>query len=133
MEKQRKDGDNGAYIEDEPILLPIIHDPSKVFGDNVPKLDCSDYQRSKYGFAKKASAFATVEDITLEQGESLTISTFFGIADQSRPEEPRHCFLRHFLHVPRQRKERGIFLFQSFQPCFKLVFSPATFYDIFYV
>jgi hypothetical protein len=76
--------------DDEPILLPIVHDPSKVFGDdttlthpiNLHFVAIRDIiQQQQFGLAKTASAFATVADITLGPGESLTLSTFYGKAD----------------------------------------------------
>jgi hypothetical protein len=75
----------------EPKLLPIIFDPSKVFGDDTTLLypvglhskSVSEIVREKqYGFAKTASAFAAVEDVTLAPGESLIVTTYFGKADK---------------------------------------------------
>jgi hypothetical protein len=71
-------------------LLPIIYDPSKVFGFDTTMLRPVELQtRSvreiidspQYGFAKTASAFAAVDDITLEAGGSLTITSYFGKAN----------------------------------------------------
>lgn len=83
--------DNNCIDPDPPMLLPIIHDPSTVFGDDTSLLrpvrlyshTVSDliHNEPQYSFAKTASAFAAVEDMTLNPGESLTITTFFGKAD----------------------------------------------------
>jgi hypothetical protein len=71
-------------------LLPIIYDPSKVFGFDTTLLNPVELQtRSvreiidspQYGFAKTASAFAAIDDTTLEAGESLTITSYFGKAN----------------------------------------------------
>lgn len=77
---------------EDPKLLPIIHDPSKVFGDDTSLLrPIHLYSHSiseilngeqQYGFAKTASAFAAVEDVTLNPGESFVVTTFFGKADR---------------------------------------------------
>ena len=78
----KEDGDN-------PSLLPIIHDPTKVFGDDTTLLQPIEL-RSKtiqeivdgpqYGKAKTPSAFAAAADINLQGGETLTITTYFGKA-----------------------------------------------------
>lgn len=70
-------------------LLPIVYDTSKVFGQDTTLLRPIElYGKSvseivsgpQYGKAKTSSCFAAVEDVTLEPGESVTISTFFGMA-----------------------------------------------------
>lgn len=97
----------------QPILLPIIYDPSKVFGDDtsllrpvhlfsnsIPDIIHKEHQ---YGFAKTASAFAAVENVTLNPGESFTVTTFFGVAD-------------HVLDVPviaRRLLQPGFALFKA--------------------
>ena len=86
MERGSKD-DGG---DEEPILLPIIHDSSKVFGDDTTMMRPVQLylnsigqiiQEQQYSFAKTASAFAAMESISLEPGESVTISTLFGKTD----------------------------------------------------
>jgi hypothetical protein len=71
-------------------LLPIVYDTSKVFGQDTTLLRPIElYGKSvreivrepQYGKAKTSSCFAAVEDATLGPGESVTISTFFGVAD----------------------------------------------------
>ncbi|KAL3923578.1 MAG: hypothetical protein SGILL_001579 [Bacillariaceae sp.] len=71
-------------------LLPIIYDPSKVFGkDTTLARPIALYSKSvgeimqnpQYGKAKTPSCFAAVDEVTLNPGESLTISTFIGESD----------------------------------------------------
>jgi hypothetical protein len=71
-------------------LLPIIYDSSKVFGEDTSLMSpAALYSKAigdivkepQYGFAKTASAFAAVDSVTLAPGETLTISTLFGKAD----------------------------------------------------
>lgn len=74
---------------DNTSLLPIVHDPDKIFGDDTTLLQPVEL-RSKtiseivnsvqYGKAKTPSAFAAATDITLSAGETLTITTYFGKA-----------------------------------------------------
>lgn len=77
---------------EEPLLLPIVFDPSKVFegdttlvrplhlfGNSISHIVRKEQQ---YGLAKTASAFAAVEDETLSPGETLTITTYYGKADR---------------------------------------------------
>jgi hypothetical protein len=75
---------------DEPYLLPIVYDPSKVFGHDTALIrpvylydkPIGDIIREpQYGFAKTASAFAAADTVTLAPGESMTISTFYGKSD----------------------------------------------------
>jgi hypothetical protein len=87
-----RSGDSSNMDPQQPILLPIIHDPSKVFGDDTSLLrpvglyrhSIPDiiHKEQQYGFAKTASAFAAVENTTLNPGESLTVTTFFGKASR---------------------------------------------------
>jgi len=80
-----------SVLEGEsPELLPIVYDQSKVFGQDSSLLlpveliskSVGDIVRGpQYGKAKTGSAFSAVEDITLSPGESITISTFFGKAE----------------------------------------------------
>lgn len=74
----------------EPSLLPIIYDPSKVFGPDTTYINpvqlwsksINDIiQEAQYGTAKTPSAFAAVERMVLAPGESVTVSTFFGTAN----------------------------------------------------
>jgi len=71
-------------------LLPIVYDTSKVFGQDTTLLRPMElYSKSvkdivsgpQYGKAKTSSCFAAVEDATLQPGESITITTYFGAAD----------------------------------------------------
>jgi len=80
-----------SLIESDPSdVLPIVYDRSKVFGEDTTlfhpiglySTSISDIiQGPQYGMAKTPSAFAAVENKVLAPGESLTISTFFGKAD----------------------------------------------------
>ncbi|CAB9514186.1 expressed unknown protein [Seminavis robusta] len=80
-----------AMIEGEPQsqLLPIIYDPSTIFGDDTslirPIRLMSRTVRDiiagpQYGAAKTPSAFAAVDSKTLKPGESVTITSFYGKA-----------------------------------------------------
>ena len=71
-------------------LLPIIYDASKVFGRDTTLLRPMElYSKSikeivngpQYGQAKTSSCFAAVEDVTLQPGGSITITTYHGGAD----------------------------------------------------
>jgi len=71
-------------------LLPIVYDASKVFGRDTTLLRPLElYGTSikkivngpQYGKAKTSSCFAAIEDVTLQPGESITITTYFGGAD----------------------------------------------------
>lgn len=75
---------------DKTRLLPIIYDPSKIFGDDTAMVFPTKLHSNhlvdivkgpQYGAAKTASAFAAVDGIVLEPGESLTITTYFGRAN----------------------------------------------------
>jgi hypothetical protein len=79
-------------MKDDPneALIPIVYDSSKVFGQDTTLLRPVElYSKSikdivngaQYGKAKTSSCFAAVEDTTLEPGESITITTYFGAAD----------------------------------------------------
>ena len=79
-------------MKDDPndALLPIVYDSSRVFGQDTTLLRPVElYSKSikdivngaQYGKAKTSSCFAAVEDTTLEPGESITITTYFGAAD----------------------------------------------------
>jgi hypothetical protein len=68
-------------------LLPIVYDTEKVFGEDTTLLrpvqlfskSIADIVREpQYGSAKSSSCFAAVREITLEPGETVTISTFYG-------------------------------------------------------
>ena len=72
-------------------LLPIIFDASNVFGQDTTLLRPTElYGKSikdivngpQYGKAKTSSCFAAIEDVTLPPGGSITITTYFGEADQ---------------------------------------------------
>jgi hypothetical protein len=76
--------------DDGPSVLPILVDPSKVFGYDTTFLApvnlhakrlADVLQEPQYRFAKTASAFSAVEDVVLPPGQSVTVSTFFGRAD----------------------------------------------------
>lgn len=77
--------------DSEPILLPIVFDPERVFGGDTTFIrplhlyenSISDIVRrqQQYGLAKTASAFAAVENAILAPGDSLTITTYYGKAD----------------------------------------------------
>lgn len=85
----KSDASSGAT--GEPVLLPIVYDPWRVFesdttlmrplhlyGNSITHIVQEERQ---FGLAKTASAFAAVEDAILAPGESLTITTYFGKAD----------------------------------------------------
>lgn len=68
-------------------LLPIVYDTGKVFGKDTTLLrPVQLYSKSvaniveepQYGSGKSSSCFAAVSDVTLEPGETATISTFYG-------------------------------------------------------
>lgn len=71
-------------------LLPIIYDPSKVFGDDTTLIQpvalhsksiADIVKGQQYGKAKTPSAFAAATDIVLQNEESVTITTYFGRAN----------------------------------------------------
>lgn len=71
-------------------LLPIVYDPSKVFGEDTTMIQpialrsktIKDIlQEPQYGSAKTASAFAAATDIKLGSKESVTFTTYFGKAN----------------------------------------------------
>ncbi|KAL7574965.1 hypothetical protein ACA910_010784 [Epithemia clementina (nom. ined.)] len=71
-------------------LLPIIYDPSKIFGKDTTMLrpimlhthSVRDIiANPQYGFAKTASAFAALDSVVLSGGEEISISTYYGKAD----------------------------------------------------
>jgi hypothetical protein len=74
------------------VLLPIVFDPDVIFGDDTALLRPSKlytnsiqsilHKQRQYGSAKTASAFAAAEGIVLQPHQSLTITTYFGKADQ---------------------------------------------------
>lgn len=80
-----------SYVENqEPRLLPIVYDTSKLFGQDTGlswpyKLDDMTVEDivegAQYGAAKTSSAFSAVNEITIYPGESITISTFYGKAN----------------------------------------------------
>lgn len=98
--------------EDEnPSLLPIVFDASKVFGQDTTLLRPMElYGKSiteivsgpQFGKAKTSSCFAAVEDTTLQPGESITITTYYGSAN-------------HILDVPvivRRLRQEGFALYK---------------------
>lgn len=71
-------------------LLPIVYDTSKVFGkDTTLSRPVELWDRSigdivrnpQYGKAKTSSCFGAVEEVNLAPGESVTISSFYGSAN----------------------------------------------------
>jgi len=77
--------------DDQPLLLPIIFDTSKVFGEDTMMLrpvELETYSvdeilaRPQYGFAKTSSAFAALKEIEIRPGMSITISSFYGKANR---------------------------------------------------
>ena len=83
-----------SFIEDnttQSSLLPIIFDTSKVFGEDTALENPQGLYTSsvneilsnpQYGWAKTSSAFAALDGIEIKAGESITIATVFGKADQ---------------------------------------------------
>jgi len=81
-----------AFIESEDStaeLLPIVYDTTKVFGKTTSlhhpsALDASSVAdilaTPQYGFARTSSAFAAVDQVTLQAGESITIGSVYGKA-----------------------------------------------------
>jgi hypothetical protein len=74
----------------DPDFLPIVVDPSKVFGDDTTLITPANLlskrladilQEPQYSRAKTASAFSALGGVVLPPGRSVTISTFFGRAD----------------------------------------------------
>eukprot|EP00567_Pseudictyota_dubia_P012209 CAMPEP_0197438492 /NCGR_PEP_ID=MMETSP1175-20131217/5481_1 /TAXON_ID=1003142 /ORGANISM="Triceratium dubium, Strain CCMP147" /LENGTH=1207 /DNA_ID=CAMNT_0042968241 /DNA_START=165 /DNA_END=3788 /DNA_ORIENTATION=- len=77
--------------EKQPQLLPIIYDTNAVFGQDTSLLEPKVLQTktisdvvegAQYGDAKTSSAFSAVQDVVLAPGESITIATFYGKADE---------------------------------------------------
>eukprot|EP00957_Ditylum_brightwellii_P212059 15366916-Ditylum_brightwellii.AAC.1 len=71
-------------------LLPIVYDTSKVFGNDTmmlypvamnTKTVREIIGEEQYGFAETSSAFAAVDKVTIEPGKSITIASFYGLAD----------------------------------------------------
>lgn len=79
-----------SYVEGrEQHLLPIVYDTSKLFGEDTSltwpyKLEYMAVKDivsgDQYGAAKTSSAFAAIDKITIQPGESVTLSTFYGKA-----------------------------------------------------
>ena len=82
-----------SFVESEteqPPLLPIVYDTSKVFGKDTTLEQPRGFMTSsveeilanpQYGWAKTSSAFAAISDITLKPGENITIASFYGKAE----------------------------------------------------
>ena len=80
-----------SYIENEEHrLLPIVHDTSELFGHDtsliwpykLEEMAIKDIINGvQYGAAKTSCAFAAVEGVTLNPGESVTVSSFYGKAN----------------------------------------------------
>lgn len=75
--------------KESPDLLPIVYDRSKVFGDDTALLipveliskPVGDIVRGpQYGLAKTSCAFSAIDGIVIPPGESITVSTMFGKA-----------------------------------------------------
>jgi len=75
---------------DPASTLPIIYDTSKVFGEDTMLLRPVGLERSsvkqilsekQYGAATTSSAFAAIDSITVEAGQSVTIASFYGKAN----------------------------------------------------
>ena len=71
-------------------LLPIAYDPRKIFGWDTTFTEATALKEKsvsdiinnpQYGDAKTSSAFTALEDITLAPGQSVTVATFYGQAD----------------------------------------------------
>jgi hypothetical protein len=83
--------DENMDTNSAPELLPIIYDPSIVFGDDTTLIRPTRLEShtishilamaQQYGRGKTPSAFAALTNITLRAGQSVTITTFFGKAD----------------------------------------------------
>ena len=71
-------------------LLPIVYDTEKVFGFSTTLQEPNGLitssiedivSKPQYGDAKTSSAFAALTKITLQPGESVTITSFYGESD----------------------------------------------------
>ena len=80
-----------AFIEGQKDLLPIVYDTEKVFGYSTSLQEPSGLRTAtidrivsnpQYGAAKTSSAFAAVQKVKLAPGESVTVTSFYGKADQ---------------------------------------------------
>jgi len=81
-----------AFIESEDStteLLPIIFDTTKIFGktsslQHPSGLDASSVRdlvaNPQFGFARTSSAFAAVDQVTIQPGESITVASVYGKA-----------------------------------------------------
>eukprot|EP00977_Amphora_coffeiformis_P011635 scaffold2804_cov181-Amphora_coffeaeformis.AAC.3 len=82
-----------SFIEDDTVqsdLLPIVFDTTKVFGGDTSLGEPRGLFTSsvgeivanpQYGWAKTSSAFAAIDGIEIQPGESVTVATVFGKAD----------------------------------------------------
>ena len=82
-------------------LLPIIYDTEAVFGRDTGLLEPDGFKvksvkdmvnSPQYGDARTSSGFAALEEITLQPGESISISSFYGKAEhvEEVPEIAKH-------------------------------------------
>lgn len=78
-------------------LLPIVYDSHAVFGrdtsllepDGLKVNDVKDIlAKPQYGQARTSSAFAAVQQITLQPGESISIASFYGKTDHIEEVKP---------------------------------------------
>jgi hypothetical protein len=82
-----------SFVENEvdtATLLPIVYDPNKVFGESTSLQMPAGLMASsvgeildnpQYGDAKTSSSFAALRKVTLKPGESVTIASVYGRAD----------------------------------------------------
>eukprot|EP00581_Thalassiosira_minuscula_P007586 CAMPEP_0183703066 /NCGR_PEP_ID=MMETSP0737-20130205/952_1 /TAXON_ID=385413 /ORGANISM="Thalassiosira miniscula, Strain CCMP1093" /LENGTH=1253 /DNA_ID=CAMNT_0025929769 /DNA_START=223 /DNA_END=3984 /DNA_ORIENTATION=- len=80
-----------AFVEGKSsALLPIVYDTEKVFGFSTTLQEPNGLAASsiedivknpQYGDAKTSSAFAALQKVKLAPGESITVTSFYGEAD----------------------------------------------------
>lgn len=79
-----------AFIDGDEDLLPIVYDTDKVFGFSTTLQEPNGLRKStiekivsnpQFGDAKTSSAFAAAQKVTLAPGESVTINSVYGQAE----------------------------------------------------
>jgi hypothetical protein len=78
-------------------LLPVVYDSYSVFGRDTTLLEPDGLKvksvkeiiaSPQYGQARTSSAFAAIEEITLQPGESISIASFYGKTDHIDKVKP---------------------------------------------
>jgi hypothetical protein len=79
-----------SFMDEEKDLLPIVYDTEKVFGFSTTLQEPNGLIKSnietivsspQYGDAKTSSAFAAAQNVKLAPGESVTVTSVYGKAD----------------------------------------------------